>query len=135
MRQRNRDHALVEEMDSPKVVGNRLYKIRFVAGFPEIHKKFGHQKQWADKIGLSTKSYSQWESGTHGHIPVLHAIKICEWTGNAVDLDYIYRGRPDDLGREWAGPLRDAPDRPSVARRANAPRRKLAVKRSRRSSG
>jgi DNA-binding XRE family transcriptional regulator len=102
-------------MDSPEVVGNRLYKIRFVAGFGAAKPPDGQQKAFALKAGFDPKSYNQWETGKI-RVPVKAAIVICKWAGNGVTLEYIYRGRLDSMGPGWTLPLKEAPDRPGFVR-------------------
>src|SRR5258708_7249510 len=116
MREHNHALALVGEMDASEVVGNRLYKIRYVATHSTSWKGKRTQKAWADKHGWTEDSYSQWETGRMGPSAVMirieRAIELCEWSEDGITLDYIYRGLLGGLGRAWFLPLKDAPDRP-----------------------
>jgi hypothetical protein len=103
-------------MDNPTVVGNRLYKIRCVAGFGGEDQ----QRKYAETLLVREKSYSQWETG-HAMIPVHAAVAICEWT-EAVTLDYIYRGRADFVPPAWGLAFKRTPDRPP-SKRGPRPRR------------
>jgi hypothetical protein len=96
----------MDAMDKPEVVGNRLYKIRYVANFGGDKQ----QKTYAEMLLLPEKSYSHWEIG-RAMIPVHAAIVICDWT-EAVTLDYVYRGRLDFVAPAWGLALKAAPDRP-----------------------
>lgn len=112
MQKNNSALASVGEMDASEVVGNRLYKIRFVAGYG----RHGKQLAWARKLGFNKDSYNQWELGRMGKTPIMcpieRAIAICEWSEDGIDLNYIYRGLLRGLGPAWFAPLKDAPNRP-----------------------
>lgn len=107
------------DMDDPTVVGNRLYKIRYVAK-RVANFEAKSQEEYADKLGLSAGSYSQWETG-YGKITLPNAIKLCEKL-EGVTLDYIYRGRREFMSPAWSVPLGEAPDRPGFVPRAPLPR-------------
>lgn len=95
-----------EPAASLKNVGNRLYKIRYVAGYPGKRQ----QGEFAARLDINPKSYSQYETGTN-QLPIDEAIKICE-AFRGVTLDYIYRGGLDFLTPGWQRDLKAAPDRP-----------------------
>ena len=97
--------------------GNRLYKIRFIAGFGED----GQQKAYAteSQLNFPEKSYSQWETGRI-QIPVSYALRLIEYLPG-LTLDYIYRGDLDFVTPEMGRRLRAAPDRP-LAKRGRKPK-------------
>jgi transcriptional regulator with XRE-family HTH domain len=107
---------IADEMDNPTVVGNRLFKIRYVAS---LTRRKESQEAYAERLGFKPKSYSQWETG-HGHISLVNAIKLCDQLGG-VTLDYIYRGLPNKAP-DWDLALLEAPDRPGFAPRPPLPR-------------
>jgi len=115
-------------MNTPEIVGNRLYKIRCIANHGSRK-----QKLFAETLGFEPDSYNQWEIGKI-LVPVYAAVIICEWTENAVTLDYIYRGRGDDLGAGWALSLKAAPDRPTFLKGRRSSRKRPLAARSRSSS-
>lgn len=105
----------IDSMDSAKVIGNRLFKIRYVTGFGGVDM----QGRYAAQLLVDDKSYSHWETG-HVMIPIQQAIRITEFV-DGVTLDYIYRGRLDFVTPPLALALKRAPDR--VAARPGRPRR------------
>src|SRR5215831_7971387 len=115
MRKRNIVLPILDCMNTPEIVGNRLYKIRCIANHGSRK-----QKLFAETLGFEPDSYNQWENGKI-LCPVYAAITICEWTEYAVTLDYIYQGR--DVGPAWLLPLKAAPDRPTFERRPASPSR------------
>lgn len=121
VRKHNHALALVGEMDASEVVGNRLYKIRCVAGFDGRQ-----QNKFAAELGFTPDLYNKWELGRSGPTPamcpVYAAVAICEWSDNGLTLDYIYRGRLEDVGREWRLPLKGAADRVGFVPPAHLPR-------------
>lgn len=101
----------IELMDTPGVVGNRLFKIRFVAGFGGEDD----QGRWAEHIGVSEKSYSHWETG-HVMIPLEYAVRLIEDHMKGASLDYIYRGDLDFVVPRLSRELKAAPERPPTKR-------------------
>src|SRR5262245_171981 len=93
-----------EKMFSFAAVGNRLYKIRHVAGFGH------HQQKWAEQLGFPVTSYSHWETGRMP-LPVPYALRIRDEVPG-LSLDYIYTGNLDFLTIDLSRRLRAAPDRP-----------------------
>jgi|SRR5215472_985248 len=87
-------------------VGNRLFKVRHVAGYKE------EQNRWAERLGFPPKDYSAWETGRM-QIPIGHALRILDEVPG-VTLDYLYRGTLDTVTVELSRRLRAAPDRPPV---------------------
>ncbi len=122
MRQPVKVHLTADGMDSPEEVGNRLFKIRHVAGFGAR----GKQKEYADALGFEYDSYNQWERGRGARdvpvmCPVQAAVTICEHHDNNVTLDYIYRNR-FNVEPAWSLPLKAAPDRPGFVKPTSPPR-------------
>jgi len=97
-----------------EAIGNRLYKIRYVAGFDNL------QSKWAERLGFPPSDYSAWETGRL-QIPVGHALRIIEEIPG-ISLDYIYRGTLEFVTIELGRRLRAAPDR-VVARPGRRPKR------------
>lgn len=98
-------------MDTPEVVGNRLFKIRYVAGFGGDED----QGRWAKFIRVGDKVYSHWEIG-RAMMPLQYAVRIVEDYVEGATLDYIYRGRLDFVATPLALALKRAPDRPPTKR-------------------
>ena len=107
---------IADEMDNPTVVGNRLFKIRYVAS---ISRRKESQEAYAERLGFNPKGYSHWEIG-RSPIRIHNAIKLCDQLGG-VTLDYIYRGLPNKAP-DWDLPLLEAPDRPGFTPRPPLPR-------------
>lgn len=97
--------------------GNRLFKIRFIAGFGED----GQQKAYAaeKQLNFPEKSYSHWETG-RVPMPVRDALRLVDYLPG-LTLDYIYRGDLDFVTPEIGRRLRAAPDRP-LAKRGRKPK-------------
>lgn len=95
---------------NPREIGNRLFKVRWVAGYGEE----GQQQDFATEAKVPEKSYSHWETGRVA-VPVQHALNLCEFLPG-LTLDYIYRGGMDYVPPELGRRLRKAPDRPPTRR-------------------
>ena len=104
-----------DDMDDPTVVGNRLFKIRYVAS---LARRKESQEAYARRLGFNPKGYSHWEIG-RSPIRIHNAIKLCDQL-EGMTLDYIYRGR--GAGPEWSLPLLEAPDREGFKPRPPLPR-------------
>jgi hypothetical protein len=127
--QNNQTQSVAGDMDASGVVGNRLFKIRWVQGYG----KHGQQQEYAeDFLELSYDSYNQYELGRTGKTPVMcaieAAIRVCEKTKENVTIEYIYRGRFVGMDPRWISLLESAPDRPGfkppVARPVGRPPRR-----------
>ena len=122
----NPTQALVGDMDATEVVGNRVFKIRYVLGYGKRK-----QKTFAEEMGETDDNWSVWELGYGTNkLPVLFpprvAVLLCKRAEENVTLDYIYRGLFRGVDPKWADLLKAAPDRVDVMR---PPRRKSGKRR------
>jgi hypothetical protein len=95
---------------SPKDIGNRLFRARYVAGFGED----GQQEAFAKAAKVPPKSYSHWETG-RVTIPLRFALNIMQFVPG-LTLDYLYLGGFDYVSPALGRSLRDAPDRKPTKR-------------------
>lgn len=111
----NQTQPVAGDMDANEIVGNRVFKIRFVLGFGKRK-----QKQFAEMLGETDDNWSNWERGYGTNkLPVLFPLRVgvalCQHTKENVTLDYIYRGRFVGMDPTWIALLEAAPDRDGFA--------------------
>lgn len=92
---------------NPREIGNRLFKVRSVAGFDT-------QQDFAAAARVPEKSYSHWETG-RVKIPLEHALRLAEAVPG-LTIDYIYRGKLDYVAPALGRLLRELEDRPPTKR-------------------